>query len=74
MTATQEIARIETRETITENTQYGPYEVKCLKVERVVQWPKGNLELRVDFWENGQKRPGYSDGNRARIDEVLSRA
>lgn len=71
---TTTLCRIETVEQYTEQTQYGPLEVKARKVEEVVQWPAGNLELRVAFWRNGQRLPGFSDGNPQAIAEVMARA
>jgi len=78
MERTTLIAEIVTVEDHIDKTPYGPYAVRARKVEQVVRWNEGQyagkLELRVAFWENGQRRPGYSDGNPARIRELLDRA
>jgi hypothetical protein len=78
MIATTTVAELELVENYVENTQYGPYPVRARKVETVVRYDEGRyagkLELRVAYWRNGQRMPGYSDGNPTAIEAALERA
>lgn len=73
------VAEIVTVEDWVERTPYGELPTRSRKIERVVRWIgegrlDGHLELRVDYWRNGIRLPGSSDGNPTRIAEALSRA